>query len=48
MTIDPQGFPLDLTGENPRNLVVNDTRTIAGNDDTVFVPDGAFNGLEAI
>ena len=40
MTIDPQGFPLDLTGENPRNLVVNDTRTIAGNDDTVFVPDG--------
>lgn len=40
MTIDPQGFPLDLTGENPRNLVVNDTRTIAGNDDSVFVPDG--------
>lgn len=40
MTIDPQGFPLDLTGSNPRNLVVNDTRTIASNDDTVFVPDG--------
>lgn len=40
MTIDPQGFPLDLTGENPRNLVVNDTRTIASVDDSVFVPDG--------
>lgn len=40
MTIDPKGFPLDLTGENPRNLVINDERTLATNDDTVFVPDG--------
>lgn len=40
MTIDPQGFPLDLTGESTRNLVVNDTRTIASSDDSVFVPDG--------
>lgn len=40
MAIDPTGFPLDLTGSNPRNKVVNDTRTLTTNTDAVFVPDG--------
>lgn len=40
MTIDPKGFPLDLTGELARNLVINDTRTLATQDDMVFIPDG--------
>lgn len=40
MAIDPAGFPLDLTGTNNRNLVLNDTRSITSNEDTVFVPDG--------
>lgn len=40
MAIDPKGFPLDLTGSNVRNKVVNDARTLTTNADAIFVPDG--------